>query len=457
VTLLRSGSATDVGRVRPVNEDRLLETGTLFAVADGMGGHAGGEIASRTAVETLQEGFFELDRSTASLVQAVQRANQAVWQRSRQEPGLRGMGTTLTALALVSDGGDQLAVANVGDSRAYLFRNDRLTQLTHDHSLVEEMVRSGELSTADAASHPQRHVLTRALGVEPDVDVDVRHVPPLAGDRVLLCSDGLVNEVDEVEIAAALSRPDDPRQVAAELVRAARAHGGSDNITAVVIDVVDEASPASTSAPAATSAGSLEGLGATTGRTGGAGSGGRARMAGPDKEASRAVSTLDPPKDLGPHAVAARHRRLEKERAPAVSVAASPTRRLTLRVAVFVVLLLAILAVAAGAVWWYASSSYFVGLAGNRVVIYQGRVGGLLWFKPHLVERTPLTVSEVPPDRISDVRSGMGEPSLAAARHYVSNLEAERRALAATSPAAAPAGSPATSSSTSTTAPGGVG
>ncbi|MBO0893886.1 MAG: Stp1/IreP family PP2C-type Ser/Thr phosphatase, partial [Acidimicrobiales bacterium] len=251
MTTLRSGSATDVGRVRSSNEDWKLENETLFAVADGLGGHVGGEIASRSAVEVLRDTFFERGWSTASLTEAMREANRAVFERSRKEPALRGMGTTLTVLALVDEEEGELAVAHVGDSRAYLFRGGELTQLTEDHSLVEEMIRSGELSSEDAALHPHRHVVTRALGIEPEVDVDVRHLPPKPGDRVLLCSDGLINEVEESDIAAALARTTDPGQTATELVRAARAHGGNDNITVVVVDVLDtttatRASPATT-------------------------------------------------------------------------------------------------------------------------------------------------------------------------------------------------------------------
>lgn len=439
MTTLRSGSATDVGRVRSSNEDWKLENETLFAVADGLGGHVGGEIASRSAVEVLRDTFFERGWSTASLTEAMREANRAVFERSRKEPALRGMGTTLTVLALVDEEEGELAVAHVGDSRAYLFRGGELTQLTEDHSLVEEMIRSGELSSEDAALHPHRHVVTRALGIEPEVDVDVRHLPPKPGDRVLLCSDGLINEVEESDIAAALARTTDPGQTATELVRAARAHGGNDNITVVVVDVLDtttatRASPATTLAePAVADRGPRR-------RTSADGERGDA-PAGPFAEAGSSVSTLARPADSSPPVVA--RPRPEEPQGPAATPLRAP-RRLTLRVVGFVVLLLAVLAAAVLSVWWYANRSYFVGLAHNRVVIYQGRVGGLLWFKPHVVQRTSLGAGEVPADRISDVRAGMGEPSLTAARRYVSNLEAEHQSLSGTTGSA---------STTTTTAP----
>ena len=448
MTTLRSGSATDVGRVRSSNEDWALESGTLFAVADGLGGHVGGEVASRTAVEVLRETFFQLGSSTASLTRAVQEANQTVWERSHKEPGLRGMGTTLTVLALVNEEGEQLAVAHVGDSRAYLFREGQLAQLTHDHSLVEEMIRSGELTTEDAALHPHRHVVTRALGIESEVDVDVRLLPPRPGDRVLLCSDGLINEVEEEEIAVALARISAPGQVATELVRSARAHGGNDNITVVVVDVCDDTVTGPGRGRAATLAESVAPQSAPPAEEPPGG--------GRDGQVSHAtgnVSTLAPPADR-PAAPVVPSLPEQPWEPPAPSVTSERrVRRLTLRVVAFLVLLLVVLGAGVLAVWWYANSSYFVGLSGNRVVIYQGRSGGLLWFKPHVVEQTTLTASEVPADRLSNVRAGMGEPSLTAARRYVSNLQAERQALAgsAGTTTTAPATTTTTAPATTTT------
>ena len=165
MTLLRSGSATDTGLVRSVNQDLAVETSNLFAVADGMGGHAGGEVAARLAVDALSVAFGR-QPTGSGLSEAVSEANAVVWQRSQENPELRGMGTTLTAVALVNeDGQDVLALVNVGDSRSYRFHEGELTQITTDHSLAEEMVRTGELTSAEASVHPHRHILTRALGV----------------------------------------------------------------------------------------------------------------------------------------------------------------------------------------------------------------------------------------------------------------------------------------------------
>lgn len=245
---LRSASATSVGKVRQVNQDLALEARILFGVADGMGGHVGGEVAARTAIETLRNSFGQVSGppEIGDLVNAVGAANLAVWNHALSSPDLRGMGTTLTAMALVTEASaTEIALVNVGDSRAYRLRGDTFSQLTSDHTLVEEMVRKGELSARDAASHPRRHVLTRALGIEPDVEVDAWLVRPAAGDRLLLCSDGLINEVDDSEIATVLGSLDDPADAAMELVNMALENGGSDNVTVVIVDVEgeDDAAP----------------------------------------------------------------------------------------------------------------------------------------------------------------------------------------------------------------------
>ena len=238
MTVLRSGSASDVGRVRTVNQDLPLERANLYAVADGMGGHVGGEVAARVAVETLEQAF-EREPTVDGLRDAFSEANAAVWHESQANEDLRGMGTTLTAVALVggTQGRDVLALANVGDSRAYVYAGGDMMQVTDDHSLAEERMRHGEITEAEAAVHPQRHILTRALGVSDHVDADMWELDLHTGDRLVLCSDGLTNEVDSDEMAEILRDVDDPEEAAARLVEAANEHGGADNITVVVIDV----------------------------------------------------------------------------------------------------------------------------------------------------------------------------------------------------------------------------
>jgi PPM family protein phosphatase len=238
LTVLRSGAASDVGRVRTVNQDLPLERPNLFAVADGMGGHVGGEVAARVAVETLDQAF-ERAPTVDGLREAFSEANAAIWHESQANTDLRGMGTTLTAVALVggTEGRDVLALANVGDSRAYIYSEGELVQVTDDHSLAEERMRQGEMTEQEAAVHPQRHILTRALGVSDRVDTDMWELALRTGDRVLLCSDGLTNELGSDEMAAILREVDDPGEAAHRLVEGANEHGGADNITVVVVDV----------------------------------------------------------------------------------------------------------------------------------------------------------------------------------------------------------------------------
>src|SRR5437764_6331045 len=239
MTQLSAGGATDVGLVRDHNEDRYLADERLFAVADGVGGHKAGEVASQTAVETLQREFTE--PTTDTLIDAVKTANRTVWNLAEANTEQRGMGTTLTAIALVDDGDDErLAIVNVGDSRAYLLQQGELEQLTEDHSLVEQLVREGQLTPEEAQVHPQRSIITRALGLDPEVEVDSWELTPYRGDRILLCSDGLTNEVSDDHIASTLRTVNDPEEAAQQLVQEARDHGGSDNITCVVVDVVDD-------------------------------------------------------------------------------------------------------------------------------------------------------------------------------------------------------------------------
>jgi protein phosphatase len=241
---LQVGAATDIGQVRDHNEDGYLvdhDVG-LIAVADGMGGHRGGEVASAAALEALRVAFV----AGAPIDEAVGVANDAVHEQSVADPNLRGMGTTLTAGSFDDEG--RLVLGHVGDSRAYLARDGELERVTTDHSLVEELIQAGELTPEEAERDPRRSQITRAVGLEPGVDVDVIEVDLRDGDRLLLCSDGLTTMVGEDEINTLLADEPDAATAAARLVDAANAAGGVDNITVVVIDVVgDGASPESES------------------------------------------------------------------------------------------------------------------------------------------------------------------------------------------------------------------
>ena len=232
------GEQTDVGRQRTSNQDcsgMAVAPGDgarLWIVADGMGGHAGGEIASRIAVDTAIASFAEGDGDLAGRLRAaIVAANRAVLNAAQQDRALTGMGTTAVAIAVA---GESVCVANVGDSRAYRIRRARIEQLTRDHSVVAELVRRGHLSEDEAMLHPRRHEVLRSLGFEWDLDVDVEPAEAAAGDTFLLCSDGLSGVVDDAEIASlcAKRRPSD---AARALVDAANARGGPDNITVQVI------------------------------------------------------------------------------------------------------------------------------------------------------------------------------------------------------------------------------
>ena len=243
MTTLRSGAASLVGQVRSANEDSYLVTDDLVAVADGMGGHRAGEVASADTVDVLRDAAGS--RSVQDLVAAVHRANRRIHERAADDDALRGMGTTVCVAGLVRyDDREQVAVLNVGDSRAYLMADGELTRLTEDHSLVETLVREGRISAEEAEHHPQRNVITRALGVEPLVVVDAWLLEPVDGDRLLLCSDGLFGELGEDRIAELLAEDQDPEVVARRLAAEADAAGGRDNITTVVVDVVDSGSAA---------------------------------------------------------------------------------------------------------------------------------------------------------------------------------------------------------------------
>lgn len=368
MTRLRWGAATDVGAVRETNQDAMLTADPIFAVADGMGGHAGGEIASATAIEILQETFDE--PTQASLLEAVRRANAKIWDRGQIDENLHNMGTTLTVAARVNNeetGEEFFAVANVGDSRGYVFRDDEFTQVTTDHSLVEEMVAAGELDAGEAESHPRRNILTRALGVEPVVAADVFEIHPQPGDRILLCSDGLVREVSDERIASVLRRLRNPDEAVKELVKQAKENGGHDNITVVIVDV-ESTGKDPVAAPSA-------------------------QKQAKDRDASASKS----PRLTG-------------------------HKSITARVVLFLLAIAALLGIGIGSVLWYARANFHVGLEGEQVVIYRGRPDTVLWFKPTLAERTSVTTADILPNDIERLREGTVRTSLGASHDYVRTL-----------------------------------
>ncbi|MDJ0785843.1 MAG: Stp1/IreP family PP2C-type Ser/Thr phosphatase [Myxococcota bacterium] len=236
--ILRASGSTDVGLRRKDNEDTyaLAPHLGLFLVADGMGGHLAGQVASHLAAQSALRAVETLQGSTTSLAeqlrQAVASANRAIHRAACERPDCAGMGTTL--VAVLSDG-ERAALAHVGDSRAYLVRGGRIRQLTDDHSIVGELLRRREISEDAAREHPHRHVLTRALGVRPKVQPDLAELTPNAGDVFVLCSDGLTGHVEDHEIAKALVGEPDLQEVSEGLVDLANGRGGEDNTTVVLV------------------------------------------------------------------------------------------------------------------------------------------------------------------------------------------------------------------------------
>jgi len=241
------GARTDVGRVREANQDSFLVDDPLYAVADGMGGHLAGDVASATAVEVITDMSQDGHSADPSALESyLKEANRAIWEKARQDPNLQGMGTTCT---LMHVDGTTVHLAHVGDSRAYLLRDGELSQITEDHTLVQRMVREGRLSAEEAPHHPQRSIITRALGVDAEVDVDILSLEVSDGDRMLLCSDGLSSMIDDGAIGDILRRTDEPQAVADALVEAANEGGGEDNVTVVVVDFRRGGSGAGVAAP----------------------------------------------------------------------------------------------------------------------------------------------------------------------------------------------------------------
>jgi protein phosphatase len=391
---LATGSATDTGLVRGNNEDSILVDAAheLFAVADGMGGHRGGEVASRTAIEALRAGVA----SGRSVNEAITRANDAVLERAAGDEDLTGMGTTLTAMVVA--GSRQLLIGHVGDSRAYLVHDGELRRVTDDHSLVEELVREGRLTPEQAESHPQRHVVTRALGVDFQVDVDLYTIEVSAGDRVIICSDGLTTMVRERDVERLARSEPDPQRAAELLVDAANRAGGEDNTSVVVVDVVevDAATPPDPEVLAA-------------------------------PEALAAAPAHRPPMRPAPEVAAPQ---------PFVSGRSWGSRiRGTL---LLFVPLIVVLGIAIGGVGFYARRSYYVGFAANRVVIYKGVPGGVLGWDPTIEQRTKLTAGQLTQLDHDRVAAGGARGSLAGARHLVAVLQADVAATSTTTTTTAP-------------------
>ena len=238
MTVTQLGYGTDTGRKRRRNEDAYVVEPPLFAIADGMGGAQAGELASSLAAGAVREDEAAAGSGERRVAELIQEANRRVYERSSQDAAASGMGTTMT-VAFVGD--VNVAFGHVGDSRAYLIRDGKLEQLTEDHSLVAELVRSGKLSPEEAETHPQRSVITRALGTDPDVDVDTFSIETAPDDLFMLCSDGLTSMVEDDVILQTIEKNRDNLQTAAKaLIRAANKGGGEDNITVVFFEIGED-------------------------------------------------------------------------------------------------------------------------------------------------------------------------------------------------------------------------
>ena len=429
MTTLRAGSASHVGQVRTNNQDAklIVAASSLFGVADGMGGHQGGEVAAAMAVELAEAHASE--RTLESLKQAARVANRAIFEKAGGDPALHGMGTTLVAVQLVDGAeGDEIAWINVGDSRAYLMRDDELRQLSHDHSLVEDLVRDGRITRDEAQVHPQRNILTRALGIDMDVSVDGNTLQPLAGDRYLLCSDGLFNEVGIDQMAAVLRRLVDPDEAADELVRLANEGGGRDNITVVVVDVVDDDGRSATIHAAQAQAVAAQEAREAAERARAAELGGPPIVfdanGGPLDDAAAALDGSGPvfadrrsslPESHDDYGAEDDNLYADLDRVR--------SRRFTWRVVAFVLALLMVGAVVLGALGWNARRTYFVAFRGDTVAVFKGTPGGTLWFDPTLDHPTRITRDEVPKAYLPAIEKGKKFPTSQAANQFLVNLQ----------------------------------
>jgi protein phosphatase len=394
------GAVTHVGQVRTGNEDSLLADNNVFMVADGMGGHNAGEVASLMAVEQLREAAGSIIAET-DLVQALEQANEVIYAESMTNHLHHGMGTTLAAMVVLEN--NTLVVAHVGDSRVYIWHEGSLSRLSKDHSYVQELVDEGIVSIEEARTHPRRNIVTRALGIDADVEVEANTFPVTVGAWYVLCSDGLVDEISDADIVKVLERCTSPHEAAQALVDAANAAGGRDNITVIVV---------STALPEAEVVEPVE------------------------IPSSSGVDDTDP---AGIPVV---------EAVTPVTAAAPAKKKFRFGPVLFwsalVGIVLAVLVVFAA----YGRTGYFVSFQGDDVVVLKGRPGGVLWFNPTVEARTTLTRSDLTDSLALEIA---GEPTFSessAAQTYVNGIRDEVQPNPTTT---LPAVVTTTSSSTSTT------
>lgn len=402
MTALRAGGASDVGQIRAVNQDSMRVGPRIFVVADGMGGHQGGEVASAMAIEAFDGGEQLATVTVNEIVSRVQEANESVFERSAEDPALSGMGTTLVAIALVvAEGEDRLAIVNVGDSRAYRLTGGQLEQVSDDHSLVGDMVREGRITKDQAREHPQKNIVTRAVGIDRQIEVDDFQLLPRKGDRYLLCSDGLTDEVTDDDIAGVLRTVDDPDAAAQSLVDMANEHGGRDNITVLIVDVVDDGDLAAAASAAVPDADTFSHHEASDTAT---------FLAVPDDQAHLQSSTTP----AGPSP--------DSSASPDSGVPTKRQRAVTWRSVLFVAVVVGLV----GAGLWlandYATNTYYVAIDDGEVSIFKGRPGGVLWLDPSLEESTGIDADDVPAEFLDDIEGERTFASLDRARTFVTNV-----------------------------------
>ena len=370
--MLRAAEPTcksDTGRQRRENEDSALARAPVFVVADGMGGARAGEVASRIAIESFQRSLPDSGDPEAQLADRVREANRAIYDRAVNEPELQGMGTTLTAAYLDEAA---VAIAHVGDSRAYLFRDGELRRLTQDHSLVDELVRHGKLTEEQAAEHPQRSIITRALGIERDVEVDTWSYPVRAGDVLLLCSDGLTSMISEERVVDILGEADSLEHAADRLIEEANEAGGRDNITVVLFRLEE---------------------------VGGDGAGEQKTMV-----AQRAARPTPPPAQATPPPTPPPVR--PAPTAPAASATTTRRTRRHLKPLAALIAVAVVLFLVGGGGYLATRQLYFIGTNRQGIVtIYRGLPyelpAGVRLYETFFVSGVPATL--VPPDRRKDI------------------------------------------------------
>ena len=366
---IRAAGATHVGLVRQSNQDNFALREGTFVLADGMGGHQGGEVASFEATSTiLESGKIN---SVADMVKSVSKANQAILKRAKKEDNLSGMGTTVCVLSEIvgTTGKKRIGIANVGDSRIYRLGKSELTQITQDHSLVGDLVRTGELTQEEAARHPQRNILTRALGIEQDLVIDTWELNPVAGDKYLLCSDGLFNEVDDEKIAQILMEDAELEKIAQNLIDHALEAGGHDNITALVLCVEDQES-------------------------------------------------FEPEdwilSEINQHTVF-------KSRLN--SAVDSEIKNFDWKPVVICMSVLLLIVSVFTAIGLYARSGWFIGEFNGGVAIFKGKSQGVLWFDPTIERKTQISILDLSEETRKIVIDSIAMESLEEAEFFVNNIK----------------------------------